>query len=63
MFLSEIDVIDRAHEAIFGINTRSWLCVEQAVAPSSKSRVVPDFLSGAVGKARVNISKHAFRTI
>lgn len=37
-FLSEIDVIDRANKAIFGINTRSWLCVEQAVAPQVANR-------------------------
>jgi hypothetical protein len=63
MFLSDLDVIDRAHEAIFEITTRSGLCVEQAVAPSSKSRVVPEFLSGTAGKAGADVSKDAFRTI
>jgi hypothetical protein len=34
LFGQEIDVNDRAYKIIFGINASSWLCVEQAVAPT-----------------------------
>lgn len=61
--LSEIDVIDRANKVIFGINTRSGSAWNRRLPPFRKSRVLSDSMSGTAGKARVDVSKHAFRTI
>jgi hypothetical protein len=62
-YLSEIDVIDRANKAIFGINTRSGSAWNRQLPPCGKSRIVPEFLSGTAGKAGVDVSKDAVRTI